>query len=288
MSDKKFIDRSVIESMSIETLRALLLDDLDNAGGILDDDTRLCAAQTLARREKEVGTKIPDVSSAFEEFRQEYLPYAKTGVSLYGDASDCADNIVRLPKKRRTLLRLAAAIAAAVILGTVSVGAMNFDIWNALDEWTDEEFTFSNPAARRNTVEYPQQFVQLKELFEKAGYDPYGMLPSYVTEGYENDETQYWDNDIGELFCCALYNGEDYIVLSYYSYEPDSERAVYSKDAGAPEEYVRNGITHYIMTNCGKYLAVWVADNNVECCVSGIKSHDEIIKIVDSVYSEVG
>lgn len=287
MSDKKFIDRSVIESMSIETLRALLLDDLDNAGGILDDDTRLCAAQTLARRERERGTKIPDVSSAFEEFRQEYLPYAKTGVSLYEDASERTGNIIKLPRRRRTLIRVAAAIAAVVILGTVSVGAMDFDIWNAIDEWTDESFTFANPAERRNEVEYPQQLVQMQELIEQADYDPYGMLPSYIPEGYENEETQRLDNDTETMFGCALYNGEDYIMLNCYVYSPESGRAVYSKDSGSPEEYVRNGITHYIMTNCGNYLAVWVADNNVECSISGVKSHDEIIKIINSVYSEV-
>lgn len=273
--------------MSIETLKALLLDDLNNADGILDDDTRLCAAQTLARKEKENGTKIPDANTAFEEFRQEYLPYANSGVSLYEDDSECTADIVKLPKKRRALHTIAAVIAAVLVLGAISAGAMGFDIWSSLVKWTDETFSFSDPAEHRGVLEYPQQLEQMQELIKAAGYDPYGMLPSYIPEGYVNDETQRLDNDAETVFACALVNGEEYIMLDCHVYSPEAGRAIYSKDDGAPDEYVHNGITHYIMTNCGNYLAVWVADNNVECSVSGVKSRDELIKIINSVYSEV-
>ena len=58
------------------------------------------------------------------------------------------------------------------------------------------------------------------------------------------------------------------------------------KNGVAPERYVRNGITHYIMPNAGYYEVVWV-NGNVQCSIGAQVSHDEMIKIIDSVYGDV-
>lgn len=59
----------------------------------------------------------------------------------------------------------------------------------------------------------------------------------------------------------------------------------YEKDADDPEEYSKNGVTHYIMTNFGDYFAVWLS-GNMECSIyiAGGSTKDELIKIIDSIY----
>lgn len=283
---KKSIDRLVVDGMSVETLKALLLDDLDNPDGLLDDETRLYLAQTLARKKEERGTKIPEAEASLEQFKREYLPYAKTGISLYDDDSELTDNVVEPPKKRRknrkTLIRIAAVIAAVVVLGSVSANAMGFDIWASLVDWTNETFGFSE---QREKLEYPAQLGMLEKELMDHMISPDGLLPSYLPDGYKEVDTQCLTDDTGITFVCALSNDEDYIVLQYTKYASGKSTAAFEKDKGGPDEYVVEGITHYIMTNTGDYYATWMA-RDIECSVSEIGSRDELIKIINSVYEE--
>ena len=56
----------------------------------------------------------------------------------------------------------------------------------------------------------------------------------------------------------------------------------YNIDDQSPGLHEHNGIEYRTMTNAGKYLAVWTADN-IECRISGVESYEELIKILDSI-----
>lgn len=286
MSNDKInnIDRSVIEAMSVETLQGLLQDDFDNPDGILDEETRLFVIETLTRKEKDQGLRIPEAEASLEEFKREYLPYVK-GISIYDDESECTDNIVELPKKqkkfRKPAIRMIAAIVAVMVLGTATASAMGFNIWRSIVDWTKETLGFSEQAD--DNAEIPSQLNELKTGMSDnlIGYE--GLLPTYLPEGYEALDTQC--QDVGDfiIFGCNLSDGKDYIILQYILHKSSDNSVAYQKDEDNPEEYVAGGITHYISSNEESFLCVWM-NENIECSITGVSSRDELIKIIDSIY----
>ena len=288
MSNDKInnIDRSVIEAMSVETLQGLLQDDFDNADGILDEETRLFVIETLTRKEKDQGLKIPEAEASLEEFKREYLPYVK-GISIYDDESECTDNIVELPKKqnkfRKPAIRIIAAIVAVMVLGTATASAMGFNIWHSLFDWTKETLGFAEQVDENLEPSLPEPLTELSNQMLPYGLKYDGLLPTYLPEGYVELDTQCLERNDCAIFACNLSNGENSIILRYKRFENNNSISTYQKDEGAPEEYDCGGIIHYIASNEDSYLCVWINDN-VECSITGVSSHDELIKIINSIY----
>ena len=111
------------------------------------------------------------------------------------------------------------------------------------------------------------------------------LLPTWLPEGYELLGTQFDEMSSYTYFGVLLGRGESRLTISYQLYLEDKPDIAYQKDEGVPEEYVAGGQLHYIMTNAGKYLCVWVNDH-VECFIAGADSREELIKIIDSIYME--
>lgn len=288
MSNDKLnnIDRSVIEAMSIETLQGLMRDDFDNPNGILDEVTRLYVLETLTQKEKDQGAKIPEAEASLEEFKREYLPHVK-GISIYDDESECTDNIVELPKKqkkfRKPAIRIVAAIAAVMVLGTVTASAMGFNIWRSIVDWTKETFGFADQV--ENSAEIPSQLFELKTDMSDNLIGCEGLLPTYLPEGYKAQDTQCFEVDNFLFFTCQLSNGNNNIILQYRQYNGSDNSVAYQKDEDNPEEYIAGGIKHYISSNDGECRCIWI-NENVECSISGVDSRDELIKIINSIYGE--
>ena len=57
----------------------------------------------------------------------------------------------------------------------------------------------------------------------------------------------------------------------------------YEKNLTNPELYEAGGVTHYIMPNIDSCLVVW-KNGNVECSISGVKTMEEVKKIINSIY----
>ena len=292
MSDDRIknIDRSVIDSMSIATLQGLIKDDFENPNGILDEETRLYVMQVLALREKEQGTEIPDAEAALEEFKREYLPMADEAVSIYDEEDEIKDNVIELKQKkklRRPAIRILAAVIAVVLLGTVTASATNFDLWSRFVNWTKQAFGFSEQVQFDEEEFVAEQLNEMAEDMNEHGITPYGLLPSYMPEGYvaEEGQTQCLEIDNMLIFIVPLTKGDSTIMVKYTIYTDGNmdSSAVYSKDDGEPEEYKIGTFTHYIMTNAGKYFTVW-RDENMECGIAGVDTRDELIKIIDSIY----
>lgn len=281
------IDRSVIDGMSLETLQGLLQDDFNNPDGILDEDTQLYVIETLSRKEKEQGVKIPEAEASLEEFKREYLPFAEKGISIFEDESECTDNIASLKnnqkKSRKPAIRIVAAIAAALILCAVTASAMRFDVLRAIANWTRETFSFVEQADESSDVAIPAQLQEIKDNMGSYGASPDGLLPTYLPEGYAEIETQCHDMGDFVIFGCNLSDGETNIILQYKIHDNNDNISVYQKDTEPPEEYECGGITHYISTNEGNYFCVWI-NENIECSLMGVSSREELIKIIDSIY----
>ena len=69
---KNEINAHAVESMDAKALQALLREDFEWPGGMLDSELRALAVQTLCRREKEGGAVYPDAEASLKNFRQRY------------------------------------------------------------------------------------------------------------------------------------------------------------------------------------------------------------------------
>lgn len=291
MSDKiKNIDRSVIDSMSIATLQALIKDDFENPDGILDEETRLYVIQVLTEKEKAQGAEIPDAEAALSEFKREYLPMADEAASIYDEEDESKDNVIELKQKkrlRRPAIRILAAVIAIVLLGTATASATNFDLWSKFVNWTKQAFGFSEQVQFDEEAKFPEQLSEMIDDMKSRGISPEGIMPAYLPEGFaaEEGQTQCLELDNMVIFASLLTKGDSNIVVQYTLFTDGNmeDGGVYSKDEGEPEEYKIGGITHYIMTNAGEYMAIW-RNGAIECSISGVDSRDELIKIIDSIY----
>ena len=173
------------------------------------------------------------------------------------------------PALRRWQPRLAACAALVIC------AAAGFPLW--LDSRTPAE----TPPVQ--VTWSAQQFESTGELAEQLSYPL--LLPAWLPEGYELLGTQFDEMSSYTYFGVLLGRGESRLTISYQLYLEDKPDIAYQKDEGVPEEYVAGGQLHYIMTNAGKYLCVWVNDH-VECFIAGADSREELIKIIDSIYME--
>ena len=107
------------------------------------------------------------------------------------------------------------------------------------------------------------------------------LLPAFFPDGYVQAELQsFCESEISDFYC-RLEQGTDAITLLYHA-SASGNGSIFEKDAGDPEVYAANGRTFYIMTNADSYVAVWM-DAGVECSIFGVRDHEILLKILDSV-----
>lgn len=195
-------------------------------------------------------------------------------------------DMVASPQGLRHTLRivLAAAGAAVLLMGTAYAASVLGWIpkWNERQFWLSPEETPSVAA----TTSFTPTFDSLEDALAYYGA-PENMVPSYIPDGYEFTDFECYIDAIGNICFFSWYSCEDTdfcISIDYVLYTtPD--RSYYSKDDSPPEIYTFHGVEHHIMTNVGKYLAVWQR-GDFECSFSGFNSREELIKTINSIYTE--
>lgn len=190
-------------------------------------------------------------------------------------------------KKRRprAILKvgIAAAVIAALLAACVAVAyAKGFDLFERIAHWTAETFGLSSEGAPdRDAAEIPPQLREMKEAMEQYSFGA-DQLPTYWPEGYEQSKITTSDNPESYTVSGAFGNNEGYIILSYVQLMSGDSEHLYNIDDQTPEVYEHNGTEYHVMTNAGKYLAVWTS-KGVEGRISGVDSYEELIRILDSI-----
>lgn len=253
----------IYDTMTTEALRELLRRDfLKDGDDRLDDDTLLYISQRLAEREDEAPL-LGDAEQSWQSFRRHFI---------------APDNL--RPSRRALRMALIAAAVAVILIGA----AYAADALGWLPKWTDDHFTFAatEPAAEPDPVT-GSSCSSLEEAL--ALHDaPDNIVPSYFPAGYEPIEFNYASTPNNyTTFGCLYSDGMDFIVLSYSIADNSDGFSLYTKDEGEPEIYTVRGIEHYVMTNAGKYKAVW-QNGNFECSLSGFERRAELTKSLDSMY----
>ena len=263
------------------SLQALLRQDaaLDEPG--MDAAEILRITKALAAHGD--GNQFPDVNAAWDSFCRDYQPADTDGASLYDLDSPP-------PQKRRPLFRafaVAAALAATLLAVTLTASALGYDLLGAVAAWGRETFQFVSisgaPSEKAVTspAAVPAALQALSDSMTENGMVAASLLPAFFPEGYVQAELQsYCESEISDFYC-RLEQGEDAITLLYHA-SASGNGSIFEKDAGDPEVYAANGRTFYIMTNADSYVAVWM-DANVECSIFGVRDHETLLKILDSV-----
>ena len=264
-----------------DALQALLRQDAASNAPGMDAAGILRITKELAARGD--GDQFPDVNDAWDSFCRNYLPSDTDGASLFDLDSPS-------PKARRPLFRaaaVAAALAATLLAVTLTASALGYDLFGVVAAWGRETFQFVHisgaPSKKTSapTAAIPAALQALSDSMTENGMAAGSLLPAFFPDGYVQAELQSYCDDWVSDFYCRMEQGEDAITLLYHA-SASGNGSIFEKDAGDPEIYSANGRTFYIMTNADSYVAVWM-DANVECSIFGVRDHDVLLQILDSV-----
>lgn len=287
--NKNEVNTRVVENMDIQTLQSLLLMDLELDGDLLDDELRTVAVRTLSLKQTESGEVHPDAEASLKRFRSKH-PECFTAEPK----TSFRTKHRRLMRVHNAVVRTAAAFAAVIMMCTVPVSAGEADPDPRAARWTDSEFWFDWTVMdampmKHSSMKIDTRLEKLSELLSGYVDEPENLLPSYLPEGFAAYETKITDDTEwfaeGMCWLSDSKSGRHMTVGCQIVYDKTMKFGI-PKNSVAPEEYVKNGITHYIIPNASYYEAVWV-NGNVQCSVGAQVSHDEMIKIIDSVYGDV-
>ena len=280
-------DFSGFDSMSTETLRGLLRQDFLLPEEESDAEAILYIAELLAKRDG------PDdeaaMEAAWESFNGNYRGNAG---GLYDDGptetdsgNAPADGRSAKPR-RRPLLRVlsAAAILVFIIaLGTVVSYARGYDLFGAVAMWTGETFGFRDPdtGPLEEIMQYSDELSDLMTEFALRDM-PFDPIPRYMPDGYECTDTRVVEGLGFTDFLCILTKGDSKIILQYRYHETEGFYNEVEKDDSPPEIYESHGTEYYIVTNMGRYTALWNS-GDLECGIYMVQTHEEMIRILDSI-----
>lgn len=264
-----------------DALQALLRQDAASDEPGMDAAGILQITKALAARGE--GAQFPDVNDAWDSFCRNYRPADTDGTSLYDLDSPS-------PRKRRPLFRVAAvaaALAVTLLAVTLTASALGYDLLGAVAAWGRETFQFvsisgaPSKKASASLAAVPAVLQALSDSMTENGMSAGSLLPGFLPDGYTQAELQsYCEGDISDFYC-RLEQGEDAITLLYHA-SASENGSIFEKDAGDPEVHAANGRTFYIMTNADSYVAVWM-NAGVECSIFGVRDHETLLKILDSV-----
>jgi len=285
MADKHGSRDFRLSELSDEQLHQLLHEEMEAD----EPDTALVrrVAAVLTSREEANGHEV-DENAAWETIRQ----YQEDGPPLFPEVKEELDGAsagvaARKHVRHTRLFRVAvaAAIILALLLGATAVAdAAGLSLWGMLTHWTADTFGLAerNLDISSDHLEHPDFYYHLRRALQQEGAEQ-DLVPTLVPDGYSVSQTNTEQTYEGAFVFCALSNGDNEIIFNYIISNLEQPNQYYPIDEIEPEVYTVNGIDHYIMTNEGEYVVSWT-NGNVRCDITGVPNHEELIKIIDSIY----
>lgn len=278
-------DPAELERLSLDELNAILDGDFASDDRVSTDTILL----VLEEIEKRVGnTPSPTLDAAWETIKKEHLrPSAQGAKAEHETDIENGQSITPTTNRRQKLLPRIIGIAAAVAIvifaaGSLISSANGSNLWSAFIEWTKETFGYTKDGEEANSS-IPEQLKELYDLLGDYGVPATKLLPTYIPEGYEMLDTRCDEQENATVFTSMLNNSDDSIMLQYRLLKNGEATTEYQKEENEVEEYNVFSIVHYIVENTGTYTATW-SDGNMECAFYNVPSHEEMIKMINSVY----
>lgn len=208
---------------------------------------------------------------------------------------NCKTKSSRHSKKVRTLASIAATIAIFFSL-SIAVAYANgynfFDvIFNRKSETLEVDITTSSDSKETPLTDNQEEFIGEKEYTDFNLFiaeNPKAKVPTYVPDGMEFAYGQAVVEDNHATFNLTFVDKHSDESLSIFiencseGYQGGS-RTLLEIDNELSEQYVVNGVTHYIESNYTFYTALWI-DGKSNYLIGGNIPLKEIKKIIDSYY----
>ena len=271
-----------------------LADDMERALDFMSDETyddAVIDAYLEALDRVAPMPEYPDAATTYAEFRdkirsisEELAPAKSPAVPSRG--------IRRGRQLLRTVL-VAAVLVACLFSGMVVAQASGLDVFGAIARWTADAFSFGDVSTlAASDIEeqlfytepdktVPEEYKELQTELKHRGFPLY--FPE-IPEGFELvDNFLYVSEQDGGLNYSNCYLRESDMIGLAVNQNIETPEKIYEKDDSPVEEYLYNGVTHYLFTNLDNQVAVWIV-GDLEYSISTTLSKDELKELVQSVY----
>ena len=271
-----------------------LADDMERALDFMSDETyddAVIDAYLEALDRVAPMPEYPDAATTYAEFRdkirsisEELAPAKSPAVPSRG--------IRRGRQLLRTVL-VAAVLVACLFSGMVVAQASGLDVFGAIARWTADAFSFGDVSTlAASDIEeqlfytepdktVPEEYKELQTELKHRGIPLY--FPE-IPEGFELvDNFLYVSEQDGGLNYSNCYLRESDMIGLAVNQNIETPEKIYEKDDSPVEEYLYNGVMHYLFTNLDNQVAVWIV-GDLEYSISTTLSKDELKELVQSVY----
>ena len=286
--NKKEMLRSLLAGKTTEELEELLALDFAEDKTEVDADYISTILEVIEEREKD--SNITDTEIAWEEFQEYYRLSKQETEALEADRTESPNldhhrKTEQSKRPRRSFQLIRNALVAAVLVALLCSTALGWNLFQVIAEWTEETFQFLTGQSRNALPEVESlEFLRLKV----AEYTSIPCVPTCGPEGTREDSSV---NIVERSNRCSIGRGYisengSFVIRVILYYEPlENQFNIYQKDTSLLEEYVINGVTHYITENNSNLSAMWV-NENVEGYIQGELTLDEMRQMIDSIYKE--
>lgn len=281
------IDHAELEQMTLDELYEII-DASYEPGVRISTDTVLEVLKEIEKREGKIPS--PTLDAAWENIKKEHLRPVEQGAEAEHETDiENVQSIDPKTKKPKKIIPRIVGIAAAFAIVLFAAGSLipkanGSNLWSAFIEWTRETFGYSTENVMQDT-EIPSQLEELTALIQDHGVPASELLPTYIPEGFEATMTLCDERENATVFFCMLENGQDSIMLQYRCLEDIDAFTEYQKNDDEVEVYIPKGTkdVFYIVGNLNLFTATW-ADGSMECSIQNVPSHEELMKMIDSIY----
>lgn len=280
------------ENLSTPALEKLLAADFLSDEDSLSPEEIHEITEVIAKREKAVNTPPQvDTDTAWATFLTRIAAEENTAPDHDGETET---NIIpfqhpqeekkrskgRGRKKIRWNISIAAILCILVVILVVPVSASG-----RLEDfvrWTSDTFFYPSSTENDQILNSREVYETLENTTDKFTALP--ILPKWFPEGTTIGTVSVNADELStSIFTDFSVDGNAFYYSILIVNDSDFGVSEYEKNNGSPEEYVVDGISHYIMGNYDQNIITW-RTGNVECSIYGYVSVSDLKQMVKSIY----
>ena len=183
-------------------------------------------------------------------------------------------------------LGIAAAVIAVFFATLIVVQAAGINVFGALAQWTDSVFRFGNGTSTiiNETESSNSELNALLQSLERMNI-PTQLAPTRIPDGYAFvDIAENSNEKMHGIVSIFMNSRQDCLTIEVSEYYDDviAEDRFIEKDIGEMEQYISKDKTFYLVTNTGKWSAVW-SDGRYYLFLGGFPTKEELCTVIDSI-----
>lgn len=279
------------ENLSTPALEKLLSADFLSEEDTLSPEELHEISEVIAKREMDAGTQSQvDVDNAWEAFlaRVKDLPpeddhSSKTETNVIPFQRPQEEESTSRNKGRKKIrwnISIAAILCILILILVIPASAS--ERLEDFVHWTSDTFSYPISTENNQISDSMDVYETLEDTVD--GRTSLPILPKYFPEGTTVGTVSVNVNEDHTTILSEFTAGEiDFYFLILIVNPGNFGISEYEKNDGPVEEYVVNGISHYIMGNYEQNIITW-RNENVECAIYGYLSTNDLKKMVKSIY----